>query len=180
MLFGYVSSLRKEITIPARLLQVLIATPQHIAQLVVSHGYSCQVFETQGVKHLQEKLLYLRPKAIRHVLKVGVFGKPSEVFLRCSPYVPAVIGRHSGNTLANVILRIAIHVIKEVVKVVAKQLAQAMVRHGFMQQGLLYVRHVRVVRYHDGYPACLLVEETLGSTSVTTQGRSVCNHVYVL
>ena len=158
---------------------VFVAAPKDVAQLVVGERNAGESVEAYRVQHTKERLLYFAPPRLVHVLEVGVFGQRGQVFLGGGAGVPAVLFGHLAYLRPYALVGILEHVVEECVEVLAEQLAQPVVRHRFMEQGLLGILHARMVGQHDGYLAGAGVVKPFGFRPSALQRGGVGHYFHV-
>lgn len=89
------SGLAQNTPVSPRLLQVLIASPKQVPQLVVTQLRPLPAFKAEPMKHIQEQPLDLHPERRGHLLKVRILGKPGKIFLSGRSEVPPTLSRKS-------------------------------------------------------------------------------------
>ena len=165
----------------ARLLQVSVAPPQDVAQLIVRQGDTPEALKAYAVEHVDEQALYLLPpRSPLGVAEVRALCQRRKIFLRSRAHVPPVsLPCHRVDGLAYLLRSVAIHVVEERVEMAAEQLPQAVVCHGLVKQRLHGIRRARVVRDDDGNLSRPAVVEALGTRPLALQRRSVGHNLHI-
>ena len=177
-LLAYVFCFAKNTTIPAWLLQVLIAAPQNIAKVGISKGSVKN--ESCLSKHIEEEELYLAPPTlIFGTVKVRVFCHACKILLGCNLEVPIVLGGKSVDCFSYLLAGVVIDILQECVKVLTKQLTESVVRYTLMQDGAHNVLSACMVRKDDCYLACLRVIPTFGSGISSNKSLSIGLHLHI-
>ena len=95
ILLRHIGGLAQNTPVSPRLLQVLIASPKQVPQLVVTQLRPLPAFKAEPMKHIYEQPLDLHPERRGHLLKVRILGKPGKIFLRGRSEVPPTFSRKS-------------------------------------------------------------------------------------
>ena len=177
-LLAYVFCFAKNTTIPAWLLQVLVAAPQNIAKVGISKGSVKN--ESCLSKHIEEEELYLAPPTlIFRTVKVRIFCHACKILLGCNLEVPVVLGGKSVDCFSYLLAGVVIDILQERVEVLAKQLTESVVCYTLMQDGAHNVLSACMVRKDDYYLACLRIIPAFSSSTSASKSLGVGLHLHI-